>query len=84
MADAELLERFEDRDREASQLAFAELVARHSPMVLVFGSTSVSDAAPVDISTALAASATRVTSFYAAGATRHAGRRCIYPHQFKR
>jgi hypothetical protein len=74
MADAELLERFEDRDREASQLAFAELVARHSPMVLVFGPTSVSDAAPVVMSTALASSATRVASFYAAGATRHAGR----------
>ena len=45
MTDAALLERFVDRDREASQLAFAELVARHSPMVLRVCQTILHDAA---------------------------------------
>ena len=44
MTDAALLERFVDRDREASQLAFAELVARHSPMVLRVCQTILHDA----------------------------------------
>jgi RNA polymerase sigma factor (sigma-70 family) len=44
MTDAELLERFVDRDREASRLAFAELVARHSPMVLRVCQTILHDA----------------------------------------
>jgi RNA polymerase sigma factor (sigma-70 family) len=34
LTDEQLLERFVDRDREVGELAFAELVARHGPMVL--------------------------------------------------